>query len=60
MEQNLREKIIRLKETKGTTYTFIAKRIGVSRSAVSLFVSNKRKIPTYVIDKLIEFLDEAL
>lgn len=60
MEQDLREKIIKLKETKGTTYTFIAKRIGISRSAVSLFISDKRRLPVYSIDKLIKFLDEAL
>ncbi|NOW07211.1 hypothetical protein [Clostridium beijerinckii] len=60
MEQELREKIIKLKEQKGTPLAFIATKIGISRSAISLFVSHKRKLPVYSIDKLIKFLDEAL
>jgi Helix-turn-helix. len=60
MEEDLRNKLIKLKETKGTPYSFVADKIGISRAAVSLFVSRKRKIPVYSIDKLIKFLDESL
>ena len=60
MQEELREKIILLKETKGTPFSFIATKIGISRSAVSLFISNKRKLPTYAENKLINFLSEVL
>jgi transposase len=60
MQEDLRERIIKLKQTKGTPYSFIAEKIGISRSLVSKFVSHKRKIPVYVIDKLTKFLDESL
>lgn len=59
-QEELRIKIIKLKETKGTPYSFIAAKIGCSRSTVSLFIDKKRKIPKWAEDNLIKFLDEAL
>lgn len=45
MKQNqddLRERLKEVREEYGTTYSFIAKELGVNRAIISLFVAEKR------------------
>jgi plasmid maintenance system antidote protein VapI len=58
IQEKLRKRLLEIKETYGTTFSFIAKEIGVHRSTISLFVANNRNLPKPIEIKLEQFLNK--
>lgn len=55
----LRERLKEVRDTHGTTFSFIAEKLGVSRAIISLFVAGKRGISDENEIKLKKFLNET-
>lgn len=57
MQDDLRNKIIKLKELEGVSYTYICKNIDISNTTISLFIKGERSLSKVVEDRLLKFLD---
>ena len=58
MQEQLRNKLIYLKEKEGISYIFIARSIDISKTTISLFIKGERNLSRTIENRLIKFLDK--
>ena len=56
-QQELREKLLNYVKENGLKYNYIAKKIGISKCHMSLFINNKRNFKKDKLEKLKEILE---
>lgn len=56
MQENLRLKLIELKEKEGISYIYIARNIDISKTTISLFIKGERNLSKAIEERLIKFL----
>lgn len=58
MQEQLRKKIIELKEQEGISYIFIARNINISKTTISLFIKGERNLSHAIEYRLKKFLSK--
>lgn len=56
MQEQLRDRLIELKQTEGISYIHIARNINISKTTISLFIKGERALSKDVEYRLIKFL----
>ena len=56
MQDDLRNKLIKLKELEGISYVYVCKNINISKTTISLFIKGERNLSTTIEQRLRKFL----